>query len=459
MLDPPARVLVVDPMTTRRERIREALDARSDYLARACADAPAAAARVVAGDVDAVLVALHLVGEGDGLALCHALVDGRPSLPVIVLCDDVDARAALGALRAGACDVASSMPPFDHLFEVLARSIHRHRLTLRAEQLPAAAREAVEVSGMVGRSPAMRRLFDMIERLAPTDVSVMVTGESGTGKELVARALHEQGRRRRGRFVAINCAAMPETLLESELFGHARGAFTGATEDHVGLFVQADGGTLLLDEIGELSLGTQAKLLRALQERKVRPVGATREVGFDVRLVAATNRDLEAEVAAKRFRDDLFYRVNVVRITTPTLRARGDDILLLAQRFVERFAARYGSPVEGLAPAAVARLMGYRWPGNVRELENAMERAVALCRGHRIDVEDLPDEVVTPKRPVGPGGFVMDAEALEPLEALERRYILHVLDLTDGNKSRAAEILQVDRKTLYRKLERYGEAR
>jgi DNA-binding NtrC family response regulator len=295
--------------------------------------------------------------------------------------------------------------------------------------------------------------------LAPTDVSVMVTGESGTGKELVARALHHQGRRHRGRFVAINCAAMPETLLESELFGHARGAFTGATEDHVGLFVQADGGTLLLDEIGELSLGTQAKLLRALQERKVRPVGATREVAFDVRLVAATNRDLEAEVAAKRFRDDLFYRVNVVRITTPTLRARGDDILLLAQRFVERFAARYGSPVEGLAPAAVARLMGYRWPGNVRELENAMERAVALCRGHRIDVEDLPDEVVTPKRPVGPGGFVMDAEALEPLEALERRYILHVLDLTDGNKSRAAEILQVDRKTLYRKLERYGEAR
>jgi two-component system response regulator HydG len=284
---------------------------------------------------------------------------------------------------------------------------------------------------------------------------VLITGESGTGKELVAQALHSRSARANGAFVAINCAAMPDALLESELFGHVKGAFTDARSARAGLFVQASGGTLLLDEVGELSLGLQPKLLRALQERKVRPVGGDTEVPFDARIVAASNRDLETAALEHRFREDLYYRINVIHIDVPPLRARGPDVLLLAQHFVLQFASTFGKQVKGLSKPAAEKLSAYAWPGNVRELQNCIERAVALTRFEEILLEDLPEKVQSYKR----SQVVLDSgdpSELVSLDELERRYILRVLEALNGNKTLAAQTLGLDRKTLYRKLQQYG---
>jgi two-component system response regulator HydG len=301
----------------------------------------------------------------------------------------------------------------------------------------------------------MKEIYDLLDRLVDSDAAVLITGESGTGKEVVARALHHRGRRSAGPFMAINCAAMPEQLLESELFGHTRGAFTDARAARTGLFLEANGGTLFLDEIGDLPLALQPKLLRALQERVVRPVGATEEVPFDVRLVASTNRDLETAVEEGRFREDLYFRINVIQVALPPLRARGGDVLLLAQHFLEQHAARAEKRVTGLSPAAAERLVSYAWPGNVRELQNCIERAVALARYEQILVDDLPERIRAYR-----GSYVVlaadDPSELVPLEQVERRYILRVMEAVGGNKTVAAKVLGLDRATLYRKLERYG---
>jgi two-component system response regulator AtoC len=284
---------------------------------------------------------------------------------------------------------------------------------------------------------------------------VLITGESGTGKELAARSLHRRSARRDAPFVAVNCAALPEHLLESELFGHARGAFTDARASRPGLFARASGGTVFLDEIAEIPLALQPKLLRALQERSVRPVGSDLEVPFDARLITATNRDLESAVAERRFREELYYRINVLHIELPPLRARTGDILVLAQHFIERFAALAKKHISGPSAPAAERLLGYTWPGNVRELQNCMERAVALAQYEQIIVEDLPEKVRTYRR----APLVIDSDEpseLLPMEEVERRYILRVLDGVAGNKTLAAQILRMDRSTLYRKLERYG---
>jgi two-component system response regulator HydG len=286
---------------------------------------------------------------------------------------------------------------------------------------------------------------------------VLVTGESGTGKEVVARALHRRSRRRGGPFIALNCAAMPEPLLESELFGHVRGAFTDARASRTGLFVQANRGTLLLDEIGDLPLALQPKLLRALQERVVRPVGGDAEVPFDARLIATTNRDLESAVEEGQFREDLYFRVNVIRVQLPPLRARESDVLLLAQHFLTQHAERAGKRLVGISPAAAERLVSYEWPGNVRELQNCIERAVALARYEEITVDDLPEKIRAYRR-----SHVLvasdDPAELVPLEEVERRYVLRVMEAVRGNKTLAARVLGLGRKTLYRKLEQYGAA-
>jgi two-component system response regulator HydG len=282
---------------------------------------------------------------------------------------------------------------------------------------------------------------------------VLITGESGTGKELVARSLHQRSARRAGPFVAINCAALPETLLESELFGHKKGAFTDARADRSGLFLQADGGTLLLDEIGDFPLALQAKLLRALETGAVRPVGGDRDASFDVRVLAATNRDLEATVEDGRFRQDLFFRINVIQLDVPPLRSRGTDILLLAQHFLEQFAAASKKNITGISEAVAGKLLSYDWPGNVRELRNAMERAVVLTRYEKLAVEDLPERIRNYRNSeVFIGGD--DPGELLSMEAVEERYIRHVLRVVGGNKARASRVLGFDRKTLYRKLER-----
>jgi two-component system response regulator HydG len=308
---------------------------------------------------------------------------------------------------------------------------------------------------MIGESVVMQDVYAMVGRLALTDVTVLITGESGTGKELVAQSIHRRGPHSSGRLVALNCAAVPESMLESELFGHARGAFTDARANHTGLFVQANGGTLFLDEIGEMSLSTQVKLLRALQERVVRPIGAEREVPFDARVVSATSRDLERDVAEHRFREDLYYRINVIRIHLPPLRARGNDVVLLAQHFIQRFAAQFKKTVTGLTAPATAKLLAYAWPGNVRELQNCLERAVVLTQGECISIEDLPEHIRGSAQVVAPSGNTFE---LLPMEEVERRYILQVLASLHGSKSATAAALGFDRRTLYRKLKIYGVA-
>ena len=302
---------------------------------------------------------------------------------------------------------------------------------------------------MLGDSPAVTRMRDVIEQVAASEVTALVTGESGSGKELVAREIHARSRRAGGRFVAINCAAVTATLLESELFGHVRGAFTDARSARDGLFVQAGAGTLFLDEVGEMTLEMQAKLLRAVEEHAVRPVGSDTTVPVHVRLITATNRILEEEVAAHRFRSDLFYRLNVVEIRVPPLRERGDDILLLARSYLERHADETGREVARLTGEAERRLLDYPWPGNVRELHNCILRSVTLSRAQEITVDDLPARVREHQR--GRTDFLPESpEDLMSMEELQRRHLVRVLAAVDGNKARAARILAIDRRTLYR---------
>ncbi len=288
-----------------------------------------------------------------------------------------------------------------------------------------------------------------------TDATVLIDGETGTGKELAARAVHGRSRRRDAPMVTVNCAAVPANLLESELFGHVRGAFTDARTNRKGLFVQADGGTLFLDEVGEMPLEMQAKLLRALEERAVRPVGGQQEVPFDVRLIAATHRDLEAGIEEGTFREDLYYRINVVELTMPPLRARGTDVVLLAQTFLDHFAHQHGKPVRRFASPVAERMLAYGWPGNVRELRNCVERAIALARFDEVTVEDLPDQVRDDSKAQVPVA-TSDPSELVPLAEMERRYVERVMEAVAGNKRRAARVLGLDRATLYRKIERWS---
>lgn len=346
------------------------------------------------------------------------------------------------------------------LEECLEISLQRVTETLKAAELKLrerrralvrVAREIEQPMGIVAQSPAMRRLVDLACRVAKVDSTVLITGESGSGKERIARLVHDESTRAAGSFIAVNCGAITETLLESELFGHARGAFTGATQDRPGLFEAANGGTLLLDEVGEVSPGMQVKLLRTLQEREIRRVGENKNRRVDVRVVAATNRDLAHGVAGGTFRQDLYYRLKVVELHVPALRERRDDVLPLARVLLADSAARMKRKISRLAPAAADQLLRYEWPGNVRELENAMERAVALARGNRVEAEDLPEEVRQAfPRPVASKG------AVRPLEQIEKEYILAALELNGGNQTRTAEELHIGSATLYRKLKSYG---
>ncbi|MBL9039736.1 MAG: sigma-54-dependent Fis family transcriptional regulator [Archangium sp.] len=346
------------------------------------------------------------------------------------------------------------------LKECLDVSLQRVTSTLKAtEQKLRAHRRALvravpdvdEPLGLVAKSAPMRQLLDLARRVAKVDSTVLITGESGSGKERIARLVHDESTRAAGPFIAINCGAITETLLESELFGHARGAFTGATQDRPGLFEAANTGTLLLDEVGEVSPGMQIKLLRALQEREVRRVGENKNRRVDVRVVTATNRDLAKGVAAGTFRQDLYYRLKVVELHVPALRSRRDDVLALARVLLADSAARMKRTIVGIAPAAADQLLRYEWPGNVRELENTMERAVALARGSRVELEDLPEEIRQAfPIPVATSGTV------RPMEQIEKEYILAALELNGGNQTHTAEQLQIGSVTLYRKLKRYG---
>ena len=348
----------------------------------------------------------------------------------------------------------------NRLKECLDVSLDRVTETLKAAErklgehrraLVHVARDIVEPLGIVAKSPIMRQLVDLARRVAKVDSTVLITGESGSGKERIARLVHEESTRAAGPFIAVNCGAITETLLESELFGHARGAFTGATSDRPGLFEAANGGTLLLDEVGEVSPGMQVKLLRTLQEREIRRVGENKSRRVDVRVVAATNRDLAHGVAGGAFRQDLYYRLKVVELHVPPLRERRDDVLPLGRVLLAAAALRMKRKISGLAPAAADQLLRFEWPGNVRELENAMERAVALARGSRVELEDLPEEIRQAfPRPVASKGTV------RPLDEIEKEYILAALELNGGNQTHTAVQLHIGSATLYRKLKSYG---
>ena len=396
-------------------------------------------------EIDVVVTALSMKDLGS-IELCTRIKNARPGTPVIIVTAHANVDVAIEALRAGAYDML--LEPLDE--EWLAAAVNRAASERARNAFGESERRTQNV---LGSSAAITRVQELVGRIAATSTSVLIQGETGTGKELVAQALHEASGAR-GRFVALNCTAMPFNLLESELFGHARGAFTDARTQRDGLFLEADNGTLFLDEIGELPLEVQPKLLRALQARTVRPVGSNTETPFSARVVAATNRNLERDVREKRFREDLYYRINVIRVELPPLRERGNDIIELAERFLARFALRSARPALELSAPAARKLLDYPWPGNVRELENCMEHAAVLSRHREVEVADLPQKVrdYSGVR-IGPP---TNATEIIPIDEYERRYVVNVIMQLGGNKKRAAQRLGIDRKTLYRKLARWG---
>ena len=447
------QILVVDDEQETCDLLEMVLK-REGYAVTTSTSAQHALELVGIQDFDLVLTDLTMPEMG-GLELCERVLGTRPNVPVVVITGQGSLESAIGAIRVGSYDFITKPVDPKLLVVTVARAIQHRGLEDEVKRLRSFAPvEDAALENIVGMSSAMRHVFGLVARVADSDAGVLIHGETGTGKELIARAIHDRSRRKDGPFVAINCASIPANLLESELFGHERGAFTDAKQQRMGLFLQASGGTLFLDEIGELPLEVQPKLLRALQERKVRPVGSNKETPFDARVLTATNRVLEDEVYERRFREDLFYRINVVKIDVPPLRERGGDVLHLARHFLKQYATRHGKGDIELTPAAAEKLMGYSWPGNVRELENCIDGAVALARANKIELDDLPEKV----RSFRPEKFVVSAnqpEEIVTIDELERRYILRVLSLVGGNKSRAAQVLGFDRRTLYRKLERY----
>jgi DNA-binding NtrC family response regulator len=440
-------VLIVEDDDAIRSALSEALvDLGDEVVAEPSAEAGLRA--VERAQFDVVVTDFKLPGM-DGIELCERLTGDLPNLPVVVMTAFGDVGAATGALRAGAFDFVTKPLSLSGLSAVIDRAL------LRGETAPIVVRLAVTPTdcdmpkGLIGESPQMLEVSAEVARAAATNSTVLVTGESGTGKELVARGIHDASSRSDGPFVAVSCAAFPAELLEAELFGHARGAFTGAVDARAGLFRQASGGTLFLDEVGDLPPELQPKLLRALQVRSARPVGETREVEFDVRLVAATNKNLERAVTLGEFRRDLCLQLNVIQIRLPPLRKRGSDVLMLARHFAER--ASGGDQRCEIAADAERLLLAYHWPGNVRELENCITAAAALASGGRIGFDELPTGV-RERRAAGERTRL----GTEMLEDVERRHIELVLRAVGGNKAEAARMLGINRATLYRKLARHG---
>jgi two-component system response regulator HydG len=386
-----------------------------------------------------------------GIELCARIEQIAPTIPVIVMTGFGTLNLAVEAIRAGAYDFLSKPIELDVLEFAVARALEHARLSDEVRRLNDTLRQLSPdplKHRLIGSSPPIQRLLDMLPKVASADLPVLIEGETGTGKELLARDLHDRSPRAGGPFIPVNCAALPESLAESELFGHTEGAYTGAKGQRAGLFVQATGGTIFLDELGELPLSIQSKLLRVLQESTVRPVGSDREIPIDCRIISATNRDLKVEASASRFRSDLYFRVAVLKMHIPPLRDRRSDILTLAQHFNRRIAHRRDAAAPDLSKGVATSLVAYHWPGNVRELENAIERAVALCDGHLLTIEDLPEELWHPSaRPEQDAGLISLAE-------LETQHIRRVLKALNGNKQAAAKVLGLDRRTLYRKLER-----
>ena len=470
MPDSLKHLLLVEDETPLRQAIAEQLNDRG-YRVRQAESGEAALACLAEFAFDIIVTDLRLPGI-DGSAVIEAAVARYPHIIAIVVTGFGTVKDAVEAIKRGARDFVSKPFQIDELLHVLESAIEQRQLKSENAYLRSQLEERYRFEGIVGKSRPMERLFQLLETVAPTNSTILVTGETGTGKEVVARAIHHNSSRRANRFVALNCSAIPETLLEAELFGHVRGAFTGAVGNRQGRLEQAHKGTLFLDEVGTMSVALQMKLLRVLQEREFERVGDSHTIKVDVRVIAATNSDLTKLVAEGQFREDLFYRLNVIPVQLPALRERKEDIPLLVQHFLAKFEAeRDAAPAAGNAKGAVdrlprvtvsqegmRRLMAYQWPGNVRQLENAIERAVAFTAGRsQIDVEDLPTEVQQAQETTAASSVTLPEEGMD-LEAfvanIERELIQRSLERTGGNKGQAARLLNLKRTTLVEKLKR-----
>ncbi len=448
-------ILVVDDERSMREFLAIYLR-RAGHRVQAASGCAEARAALAAQEHDVVITDLRMP-DGTGLDVLAESKSLRPETQVVVVTAYATADTAIAAMKAGAYDYLTKPFKVDEVGLVVERALERRVLLRQNVALRDEIKGRYKLDRLLGKSALMQRVFDVIRKIAPARTSVLLVGESGTGKELAARALHELGVRSDRAFVAVNCGAIPEALLESELFGHVRGAFTGATSEKTGLFEAAHGGTLLLDEVAELPQAMQVKLLRALQERKIKPVGGVAEREVDVRVVAATNRDLEAEVEKGTFRQDLYYRLNVIQVRLPALRERKEDIPLLVDHFVRKFAAEHGRSITGVDPDAMSALTAYGFPGNVRELENLVERAVTLSVDDRVTLAALP--ALSAAAPAAASASELPPEGLDlerEVEAFERRIILKALDRTGGNRTEAARLLGVSFRSLRYRLSKLG---
>ena len=440
-------ILIVDDEKPARDGLVRFL--KGDYRVFAAESGPSALEILSKHEVDALLTDVRMPGM-DGIELMKRALAERPELRCVILTAYGEVELAVEAMKQGAADFLTKPVDLANLEATLGRVLKARRLELENERLRRQLDDRYGLDGMIGNSPAMMETFDTIRQVAPTRATVLIQGESGTGKELVAKAIHRLSTRSEGPFVPVHCAALSEHLIESELFGHEKGAFTGAMERRIGRFEKSAGGTLFLDEISEIDASVQVKILRALEERQIERVGSDKPIDVDTRLVGATNRDLQAMVDRGEFREDLFYRLYVVVIHLPPLRERGDDVVLLLNHYLQRFNEEHGKRIEGFSAAAIDVLTAYRWPGNVRELRNLVERVTVLTRGRNIEVRDIPASIRER------AGTDVSPEADLTVEEMEKRMILRALEKTGGNRTKAAEKLGISRRTLHRKLNEYG---
>ena len=453
-------MLIVDDDEEMRSLLRdflhsEGLETHEFPLAQLAIDALSPGGTLSAdkpeGDVDLIISDIKMP-QMDGLEFTSRLQKVRPEIPVILITAFGSIETAIEAMRRGSFHYVVKPFKLAEMGVNVSRALEHRKLQRDNTALRQEVKRSFSLGKVIGKSAAMKSIFDLVSRVSSATANVLITGESGSGKEMVARAIHESGPRMNKSFVAINCTAIPETLLESELFGHAKGSFTGAIQRKRGLFEEAEGGTLFLDEIGDMNPQLQSKLLRVIQERKVRAVGDNVDKPVDVRIVAATHKDLKSAIREGRFREDLYYRLSVIPIVIPPLRDRRDDIPLLAEHFLKKYSAMNNSRVKGFTKRAMAKLMGLRWEGNVRELENVVERAVVLATNELIDESDIPTQETQ-----SPVDFVSSATRDFPtINQLEERYIKTILEKTAGRKDKAAQILGINRRTLYRKEREYG---
>ncbi len=445
-----ARILVVDDEESMC-RFMEIMLEKEGYQVCTNQHAPSALQQVKSEEYDLVIADL-MMPEMSGLELLSSAKACKPDLDFIVMTAFASVDSAIEALKNGALDYITKPFKVDEIKIAVRKSLEQKQITRENIQLKKQLHTKFDFDSFIGNSPEIVKLKKLAERIASSDATVLIEGESGTGKELVARAIHYRSHRSAKPFVTINSAALPETLLETELFGHVRGSFTGAIKDKEGLIKVADGGTFFLDEVGVTSLAIQAKLLRVLEEKEITPVGGTAPIKVDVRLITATNSDLDQEVKSGNFRADLYYRLHVIPVSIPPLRERKDDTKLLTSHFIRKYCRKMQMEEKSMADEAMKRMLSYKWPGNVRELENAIEHAVLLSKGSQITLEDLPEKI----REQSEVELVAETKPASPtLEAIERAYIFWVLNQTGWQKSKAASILGIDSSTLYRKIEKY----